>query len=300
MKKMLICLLLLFCLVGCKPNKLDNEVSIIVPNGIPYLAVAGIKEEINIKMDTVSGAENLQAALLGNNYDIVIAPINLGAKLYGASKSSYKLVAPITYNNAYIVGRSHLNLESLNDLSAKSVIAFGQTGIPGSILTKIYHDNNDILDINDVDFSLNSSANVYASFLCEDNKNKYALMSEPEISKLKLINNIDTETLDLCSILDINIAQAAIFVNPNSNKEDIDIVLEKIKINIRYLNESPIMYVDKVLKLDEQFFSSIGKDIMINMIPNANIKYGIESRKTDCEVMVNLLGIKGVNDEFYY
>ena len=269
MKKMLICLLLLFCLVGCKPNKLDNEVSIIVPNGIPYLAVAGIKEEINIKMDTVSGAENLQAALLGNNYDIVIAPINLGAKLYGASKSSYKLVAPITYNNAYIVGRSHLNLESLNDLSAKSVIAFGQTGIPGSILTKIYHDNNDILDINDVDFSLNSSANVYASFLGEDNKNKYALMSEPEISKLKLINNID-------------------------------IVLEKIKINIRYLNESPIMYVDKVLKLDEQFFSSIGKDIMINMIPNANIKYGIETRKTDCEVMVNLLGIKGVNDEFYY
>ena len=67
MKKMLICLLLLFCLAGCKPNKLDNEVSIIVPNGIPYLAVAGIKEEINIKMDTVSGAENLQAALIGNN-----------------------------------------------------------------------------------------------------------------------------------------------------------------------------------------------------------------------------------------
>lgn len=300
MKKILICLLMLLCLVGCKTNKLDNEVSIIVPNGIPYLAVAGIKEETNIKMDTVSGAENLQAALLGNNYDIVIAPINLGAKLYGASKSSYKLVAPITYNNAYIVGRSHLHLESLSDLSDKDVIAFGQTGIPGSILTKIYQDNKDILDINDVDFSLKSSANVYASFLGEDNKDQYALMSEPEISKLKLINNIDIKTLDLCSILETNIAQAAIFVNPNSNKEDIDIVLEKIKINIRYLNESPSMYVDKVLKIDEQFFSSIGKDIMINMIPNAKIEYGIASRKTDCEVIVNLLEITGVNDEFYY
>jgi hypothetical protein len=98
----------------------------------------------------------------------------------------------------------------------------------------------------------------------------------------------------------MNIAQAAIFVNPDSNKEDIDIALEKIKINIRYLNENTNLYADKVLKLDKQFFSSIGKDIMINMIPNAKIEYGIASRKTDCEVIVNLLEITGVNDEFYY
>lgn len=304
--KKLVFILVIFSLIGCMDliqppvnNEPIGKVSIISPLGIPYLAVAPLKANPNIQMENVSGTENLQAALVGKTYDIVIAPINLGAKLYNAGKSSYKLVAPITYNNSYIVARSHLPLASIDDLIGQKVIAFGEMGIPGSVLKKIYTDNSK-LDIANVDYTLKSSANVYASFLGEGNNDSYALMSEPEISKLKVIKKIDVKTLDLCSVLGANVPQAAVFVNPDSNLKDVDAVLKIIEDNIKSLNDNPTSYADKVLAIDEHFFSSIGREVIIDMIPNASIKYGVQTVKEDCANILAILGISGVADEFYY
>ena len=70
---------------------LNSEVKLIVPNGTPYLAVAGLLENNNINIEVVSGPANLQSALVSGSCDIVIAPINLGVNLYNKRNSKYKI-----------------------------------------------------------------------------------------------------------------------------------------------------------------------------------------------------------------
>ena len=107
--------------------------------------------------------------------------------------------------------------DSVNDLKGQNVLGFGQTGIPGSVLKKVYADNG--LDINLVDFSAISSSAVYTAYAGGSTDAKYVLMSEPEISKLVINDGKDVKTLDLTSVLGVDVPQACILVNPNSEKQ---------------------------------------------------------------------------------
>ena len=188
----------------------------------------------------------------------------------------------------------------MNDLVGQKVLAFGQTGIPGSILTKVYNDNSN-LDINNVDFTNASSAAVYSIFAGGSSDAKYALMSEPEISKLVLNDKIEVKTLDLCKQLGVDVPQACVYVNPNSsNKEDVTKVLTLISENVKSLNADPASYADKVLPLDRAF-ESMGKDLIVRSIPLTNIVYkDAKESKTEITNILSLLGVASPKDEFYY
>ena len=302
MKKVLfpLFILLIIFMCSCTNNStLDTEVSVITPKGIPFLAIGGLLEEENVNIESVAGAENLQTALATGSHDIVIAPLNLGAKLYNANKSNYKVAAIVTANNAYIVSREENPLDSVYDLVGEKVIAFGATGIPGNILKTVY-ERNDLLDVEDIDFSFSSSADVYSVFAGDSTSAKYALMSEPEITKLQLKDNIKVKKIDLCDVLGVYTPQACIFVNPNSDKELVNKVLEMIEDNSAYLNNNPDKYAKKVVKLDKSF-ELMGKDIISNSIPNANIEYknALDSRM-EIENILTIIGVTLPNDEFYY
>ena len=106
---------------GCSKNKLEEEVSIIVPYGSPYLAIGGLLENENLKIEAVNGAANLQTAFVSGSHDIVIAPINLGAKLFNGGKSAYKIASVVTLNNTYIVTKEENKLDSIRDLENEKV-----------------------------------------------------------------------------------------------------------------------------------------------------------------------------------
>jgi ABC-type nitrate/sulfonate/bicarbonate transport system substrate-binding protein len=303
MKKivLVICLLLSsLCISGCNKNKLEDEVSIIVPYGSPYLAIGGLIEVENLKIEAVNGAQNLQTTLVSGSHDIVIAPINLGAKLFNGGKSNYKIAAVLTLNNTYIITREENKLESIEDLENEKVLGFGQTGIPGSILTKLYNENS-FLDINNVDFTFASSSAVYSVFSGGSSDAKYALMSEPEISKLVLNDNIKVKTLDLSKLLDINVVQACVYINPNSeNLEEVEKVLSMIKDNVSFLNDNPNEYADKILSLDRTF-NETGKEVLIRSIPLTNIVYKEAMEyKNEINNILSILGVKNPDDSFYY
>lgn len=296
-------MLLIMVLCSCSNlnnDRLNSEVSIITPKGIPFLSIGGLLEEENLFIERVSGADNLQTALVSGSHDIVIAPINLGAKLYSLGKSQYKIAAVLTSNNAYIVTKEENKLDSINDLINEKVIAFGSTGIPGNILKLIYN-QNDSLNTDDIDFSFSSSAEVYSVFAGNSTHSKYALMSEPETTKLKLKDNINVKKLDLCALLGVDVPQACVFINPNSiNKDDINKVLNMIDENIKYLNEKPIDYAKKVINLDKTF-ELMGEEIIYSSIPYTNIEYktAYES-KEEIQNILSVLGVKLPDDEFYY
>ena len=294
----MISVILLSCTNKDCEIEFETEVSIIVPNGTPYFAIASLLENENIKIEAVAGPSNLQSALVSGSHDIVIAPVNLGVNLYNKGNSKYLISHVLTSNNAYIVTRDENKLDNIYDLNGQKVIGFAPTGIPANILKKAYQENN--LDINNVDFQYQSSANVYSVFASDTTETKYALMSEPEISKLIINDGLKIKKLDLCEVLGVNIAQACVFVNPESvNQKDIDKVLKLIENSVIELNNNPSEYVEKIVNLDRTF-SATGKEVLVQSLPNSNIIF--KDAKTNKEMIVDVLNLLGVtlpNEEFY-
>lgn len=143
MKKILILLFLLF-LSACEATSNEGTISIIVPNGSPAIAQVWIEEGIShinnhkLKIDRVSGVDPLVAAFATKQYDIIIAPSNLGARL---GKDSYKLVAGLTYGNLFLAAIQSNDL-TLSHLLDKTLIIFGQNAIPDLVLRSILHQRN--------------------------------------------------------------------------------------------------------------------------------------------------------------
>lgn len=301
MKKILgFILLFIFTLTfsSCGKVELENEVTIITPYGTPYLALGGLLNEDNVKIDAVNGADGLKTALVKGEYDVVVAPINLGAQLFNKGNSKYVIEAVITMNNAFIVTDSTNKLDSIKDLVGQKVLAFGQTGIPGSVLKTLYTNNK--FDQSLIDFSQASSSAVYSLFAGGSSEAKYALMSEPEISKLVLNDKKDIKTLDLTKELGVDVPQACIYVNPNSQKQnDINSLLKIIENNIKSLNKNPSKYADEIISLDRTF-EAMTKEVIVRSIPLTNIVYKeADNFKIEINNILSILKVPNPSEEFY-
>lgn len=277
---------------------LSSEVKILTPGGTPYLAIGGLLINENIKIDLADGPDVLPTHLDKGEYDIIIAPINAGAAKFNKGTIKYQASHIITGNNAYIVSKT--KIEDISELAGQEVLAFGKEasiGIPGSVLKKAYEMNS--LDISNIKYNYSSSAEVYQNFAAA--KANYALMSEPEISKLILKDKMDIYTLDLKNVVGSQFAQACVYVNPNSeNQEDINKVLTLMSQMVEFLNENPEDYADAVCPLDRMFGEALGKDVIVRSIPLTNIIFKeAKTNKTYIENTLNLLGIKLPQDAFY-
>ena len=291
-------LIVTLSLPSCGNVKVENEVKIITPYGTPYLALGGLLNESNVKIDAVNGADGIKTALVGGEYDVVVAPINLAAQLFVKGNSKYVIEAVITMNNAYIVTDSSNKLDSINDLANQKVLGFGKTGIPGSVLRTLYSKNN--LDESLIDFTHASSTAVYSVFAGGSSDAKYALMSEPEISKLVINDKQEIKSLDLTKELGTDVPQACILVNPNSEKqEDINNLLKLVEDNVKSLNKNPSKYANLIMPLDRTF-EAMTKDVIVRSIPLTNIVYKKASDfKPEIENILTILGVPNPNEEFY-
>jgi len=287
-------IIILIGLVGCGPQKGEEKVTIIVPQGNPFIAVGNLVGEGNIEIENVNGAAGVKAALVNNNYDIVIAPLNLGAQLYVSGNSSYILDSVIALGNTYIISKENVQLTTINDLEGKTILAYSQGGTPDIILQYILQQNN----INATIEYQSSLAEVVPFFV--QGKYDYILAAEPVITNLVINKNIKLNILNLQDYTDNTIMQAAIFVNPESTKKDsINVVIEKIKDNISSMNKDPKKYAEEIISKDVYFFD-LGVSILSNSIPNSNLTFlKAKSNKEKIENYLLMIGYKLPNEEFY-
>lgn len=156
---------LLFGLCACSQTEKSIEpISVLVPQGAPALATLSLSSQESVTVDSVSGSDPLSAELIKNdsNYDIIIAPINLGTKLMEKGNTPYRLAAVITWGNLYIVGEADYH-------NGDAFAAFGEAAVPGKILANY-------ADIKNVTY-FNSVQDVQAQLL--SNKVKAGLLAEP-------------------------------------------------------------------------------------------------------------------------
>ncbi len=304
LKKLFTVMLLIFgllLLVGCGEE--DNKTyKVLLPSGTPLMAVGGLLDDAEFDFKVVNGQDPLISGFTSAEYDMIIAPINLGTKFYIAGKSNYQFKAIITTNNTYIISKGEIS--SLKDLQGKKITAFGASAAPGLAL-------KGALDIKGIDTTVNyqnSAADVMMLYSSNTDDSDFYLSAEPNITKIedktgKTINKISLQE-QIKDELPVLI-QACLFVNPNSNVSNK--VINKIKENIENMNKNPENYAKQVLNKND-FFNGLGESVIAKAIPNCNIDF-IEA-KDNKDVITKyydflnkyqnaVLGGKTPSEEFY-
>lgn len=286
MKRIINFFLLLFSFVFLTGCSEDAKLKVTLPNGIPLISVAGTLTE-DIEYNNVTGPNLLVTAFTSKEADIIVAPINLGAKLYNSGNSSYKLDSVIGFLNTYIVSIDE-PLTSLADLDGKTLAAFGETNIPGITLRCALASEN----VNPNITYYNAINDGVAFFLKGDYQ--YLLTSEPVLSNLrKKVSNLKylsiADVLYKTTELDL-VPQAAIFVNSESkNTRKIAKFITAVENNITNLNRDPQGYANFIYQKDE-YLESMKEDLIASSIPLSNIEFkkAIDI-KEDIEKFFNLL-----------
>ena len=292
--KVLMMLVLALALVGCGGGKVEEEVKIIVPQGNPFIAVGNLIGEENINIESVNGAAGVKAGLVGNDYDIVIAPLNLGAQLYVGGKSKYVLDSVIALGNTYIISNKETKLDSIKDLQDKTILAYSQGGTPDIILQYALSKNNVNAKI-----EYKPSLTEVVPFFVQGQYD-YILAAEPVITSLKVNKNKELNVLNLQDVVDATIMQAAIFVNPDSTKQDsINVVIDKIKDNIENMNKNPEVYANSIIEKDV-YFKDLTANIMSQSIPNSNLDF-VKAKENIAKVesYLTMIGYKLPDEAFY-
>ena len=106
MKKLMKMILVLavamsLCIAACAEGADISGLKVTAPGGAPALSLATLAAE-NPDSYTYVAADTIAAAFADKEADFIIAPVNAGAKLYKAGKSTYGLAAVVSWGNLYI------------------------------------------------------------------------------------------------------------------------------------------------------------------------------------------------------
>lgn len=281
-----------------------EELSIIMPSGTPALGLAEYAvDNTDVKAEVVAGSEPLVAAFTSGSHDVIVAPVNLGAKMYQVNQE-YVLYKTFVWGNLYLASKSPLN--SFKDLDGKTVVAFGKNSTPDIVMQALLKHHSDITVtveyVSDV---------AEANTLLAGGKTEIVVSAEPAISKLKSKLNL--------SIIDLqdewakmtgneSYPQAGIFVKKSITKHKfIKDQLEEMKNAIINANENPNVCAEKAVLLHSSF-ATLGKEVLVSAIPNCHYQI-LESDKEAVNYYLQMMMDLGFSkqmggslpvDEFYY
>lgn len=285
-KIIVILLMLVFVTVSCKNNNGNEQeeekvVKVLMPEGIPAVALGGLFEDSKMEITVVSGPSVLSSELIKKDYDVIVAPIILGAQLYTKGSLNYKLNSILSMGNSFLVCKKDKEVASLKDLEGKKIAAYGQNTAPDIVLKAALEAKG--VDVSKIEFVYeNSVQDVLTNRLMVDSTVDYVLCAEPVISKIEIslkakvgeISKIDLQE-ELKEELSL-IPQAGIFVNKELDDDTIKKLTDKVKGNVSYLNTNTEAYVDKLsaYKGDYSYiFENLGKEVILNSIPNSSIVF---------------------------
>ncbi len=132
MKKVIAWLVCVLMMAGLVPAAMGEGTAftLTAPSGAPAVAVARMAQE-DPEHFTFVAADTIAAAFASADADFIIAPINAGAKLYKAGKSTYKLAAVVTWGN--LVFASQKENFTLEDINGAAITLFGENTINASV-----------------------------------------------------------------------------------------------------------------------------------------------------------------------
>ena len=177
MKKIFSLLIALLVLASASADEYSFLVT--SPNGAPGVALALLAQE-NPENYRYIAAETIPAEFAKATSDFIIAPLNAGAKLFKAGKSSYKVAAVVTWGNLYFASQKNFKIK---DIKKAGVTLFGENTINSSVALAALEKNG--VKPKTVDY-LAGAANTQALLL--SNPNAIVLTAEPALTAASMKN----------------------------------------------------------------------------------------------------------------
>ena len=271
MKKILTMFIAIICLgllVSCTDTKTE-KVSIIVPSGTPTLGVAdALHSDADLfDYNVVQGSDALVAAFTNANYDIIVAPVNLGAKFYSSLNNfEYVFYQTIVGGCFYLVTSE--DITELSQINGKEITVFGANSTPDVIIRSLINYYNLDVKINYVSDVAEANASLIS------NKSTIIVSAQPSISKFNASGKFNVIDLQAewkkMSGSTYSIPQAGIFVK-KSKLDDKSVVnaLNKLNASLSLSTTNPDKLAESGTQIDEAL-NKIGKETLIKAIPHCN------------------------------
>ncbi len=304
MKKFLALLLSALMLLGCVSALAGgadvSALKISSPSGAPGVALAALAVK-NPEQYTYLNAETIVTEFANGTADFIIAPLNAGAKLYKAGKSTYKLAAVVSWGNLFIASqRENFRLE---DINGADMTLFGENTINSSI-TLFVLDKNGIKPANTA--YLAGAANTQQLLLSDENV--IVLTAEPALTAARMKN----EKITAYSVNELyknatgndGFTQAGLFVRAELAESNPELVNAYLAL----AEESCGMCTSDLAAVAE---AAAALEILPNArvaekaIPNCTIRYvAAQEAKEQVEITANIdltqFGGAVPADDFYY
>ena len=284
----------------CGAETAVNDVKVSSPNGAPGLALASLAVE-KPENYTYLTAETIPAAFAANEADFIVAPLNAGAKLYKAGKSTYKLGAVVTWGNLYFASQKEdFSLDSLN---GAEITLFGENTVNSAVALYVLEANG-VTPANVA--YLSGAANTQALLLSDENA--IVLTAEPALTAAQFKN----AKISAIAVNDLykqatgfdGFTQAGLFIRAElieTQPDAVDAYLEKAKASCDLCASDVAAVADAAVKLELLPNAKVAAQAIprcaVRFLPAWEAKEQIE---TTARIDLKQFGGAVPADDFYY
>ncbi len=227
MKRIIALVIGLMMVLGMAAAGAEETFVLTAPSGAPAVAVATLAEADPEHFNFIA-ADTIAAEFAGENADFIIAPVNAGAKLYKAGKSTYRLAAVITWGN--LVFASQKEGFALEDMNGANVTLFGENTINAAVALYVLREKG--IEPANIEY-LAGAANTQQLLLTDPDA--IVLTAEPAVTAARIKNDKVTAyavTDELKALGYDGFAQAGIFVKAKTledHPEEVKAYLETVR-----------------------------------------------------------------------
>ena len=278
----------------------ENAFTLTAPSGAPAIAAAKLAEDDPEHFRFIA-ADTIAAEFSKNEADFIIAPINAGAKLFKAGKSSYILGAVITQGN--LVFASQREGFTMDDINGAKVTLFGENTINASVALFVLEQKG----IVPLEVEYLAGAAETQTLLMNDAES-IVMTAEPAVTAAKIrnekINSIPlTEQLNLLTGNN-GYAQAGLFIRAETLDKDPEGVREFLAA-VKTSADAVSTDLESVVKAAVALEILPNEKVAAAAIPNCGIRYtSAADAKELVEFTANIdlsqFGGAVPADEFYY
>lgn len=298
--------------VSQSQNEADySSLKIITPTGAPAFAMYG--EAKNPNFETNSEATSIVAMMSTGQYDVVVLPTNAGFNAINKGVP-YQIAATVTFGNLFVASTG-------NDEDGKmdkddTIILFQQGNVPDKIFHYVYGDEFDSAAIYVKDASEAAKCLLTGKNMAGSNEPvDYVLMAEPALTtvlsnengatygKAAVYANLQEEYAKKANGLEL--FQASVFVNKNSDKDKIKAFLSATEKSIKEGLEDSTKITEALGSLEDAATKyGVNPTVAANVLKKNNgmglgFKYAFEN-KDAIDNFLSLFGIGETSEEVYF
>ena len=310
MKNRLLSLLLITpMMASCSVAPYEHNLSIIVPTGAPAVAFYNYASDPLFETNA-DAATGIIPLMVKGDKDIVVLPTNAGIQAITKKGANYQIAATITFGNLFVCATGH-DSDGVMDKD-DYIVLFQKGNVPDLMFHYVYGDtlNDGIHYVG----AASDASKCLASGIDLTNDNHpvdYVLLAEPAISTVlaqKPERSVYANIQDLYKEKSggLEMFQASIFVNKDSDKEAVKSFLASIEKDIKDgLNDSSLIKEGLSKAENPSSLFGVNPDIIPSVISKDKNGLGLgykaaKENKAAIDNFLSIFGLDATNEENYF